>query len=89
MYAAIDGVPVSNLSDYRVQSPLFEFTLPEDNVFAYFGMDAPAGTTSPAVDAGVYLLLAPLRVGEHTLEIRGTFDELGYTIDTTFHITVR
>jgi hypothetical protein len=59
LFAAIDGVPVNNLGSYRVESPLFEFApLPPDNVFG-----APAGTTSPAVDAGVYLLLAPLAVG--------------------------
>ena len=88
LFASIDGVPVANLGDYRVESPLFEFTLPEDNLFAFFGLDAPGGTTSPAVDAGVYLLLAPLSVGKHTLHIEGSFDVMGITFDNTFHITV-
>ena len=89
LFAIIDGVPVKNLGDYRVESPLFEFTLPEDNLFEFFGLDAPAGTTSPAVDAGVYLLVAPLRTGQpHTIRVGGTFDNLGFSIDTTFQITV-
>ena len=88
LFAVIDGVPVTNLDAYRVESPLFEFTLPEDNLFAFFGLDAPAGTTSPAVDAGVYLLLAPLPPGTHTVQVGGTFDLLSYSIDTTFNITV-
>jgi hypothetical protein len=84
LFAAIDGVPVNNLSAYRVESPLFEFgPLPPDNVFG-----APAGTTSLAVDAGVYLLLAPFSVGTHTIHVGGTFDEFGLTYDTTFNITV-
>lgn len=89
LFATIDGVPVNNLDAYRVESPLFEFgPLPEDNLFALFGLDAPAGTTSLAVDAGVYLLLAPLNVGTHVLQFGGTFDEFGFSIDTTYNITV-
>ncbi len=89
LFAEIDGKPVNNLGAYRVESPLFEFgPLPEDNLLAFFGVDAPAGTTSPSVDAGVYLFLAPLRVGQHEIHIGGTFDEFGLSIDTTFEITV-
>lgn len=88
-FAVIDGVPVNNLDAYRVESPLFEFgPLPEDNLFEFFGLDAPAGTTSPAVDAGVYVLLAPLSVGEHVLHFGGTLDEFNFAIDTTYIITV-
>jgi hypothetical protein len=84
LIAVIDGVPVQDLAAYRVESPLFEFgPLPPDNV-----LGAPAGTTSLAVDAGVYLMLAPLRPGSHTIHVRGTFDEFNVTFDTTFNITV-
>ena len=88
--ATIDAVPVSNLLSYRTQSPLFEFTLPENNVLEFQGIEAPAGTTAQAVDAGVYLLIRPLSRGTtHTIRVQGTFDELGTTIDTTFRITVQ
>jgi hypothetical protein len=84
LIAVIDGVPVQNLTAYRVESPLFEFgPLPADNV-----LGAPAGTTSLAVDAGIYLMLTPLSPGSHTIHVRGTFDEFAFTIDTTFNITV-
>jgi hypothetical protein len=87
--ASLDGRAIGNLSAYRAGSPLFEFgPLPEDNLFAFFGLDAPEGTTSPSVDAGVYLLLTPLSVGDHKLTVRGTFDDAGVSIDTTFIITV-
>jgi hypothetical protein len=86
--ASIDGVSVANVEGYRSESPLFEFVLPEDNLFAYFGFDAPAGTTSDSVDAGFYLLLRPLPPGTHTVTVAGTSPELESSIDTTFHITV-
>jgi len=82
--AMIDGKLVRNLDDYRVDSPLFEFgPLPENNF-----LGAPSGATSLSVDAGVYLLLAPLSIGQHTIRVGGTFDEFGVSIDTTFIITV-
>jgi len=88
-FAVIDGVPVNNLDAYRVESPLFEFgPLPENNYLKFLGVDAPAGATSPSVDAGVYLLLAPLRVGEHVIHFGGTLDEFFFSIDTTYIITV-
>ncbi len=88
-FAVIDGVPVNNLDGYRVESPLFVFgPLPENNLLQFLGVDAPAGATSPSVDAGVYLLLAPLSLGEHVLHFGGTFDEFAFSIDTTYIITV-
>jgi len=81
--ASIDGVPVNDLGSYRVESPLFEFgPLPADNIFG-----APAGTTSLAVDAGIYLFVAPLTVGTHTIHVQGSIPGF-VSIDTTFHITV-
>ena len=88
-FVEIDGKSVKNLGAYRVESPLFEFgPLPEDNLLAFFGVDAPAGTTSDSVDAGVYLLIAPLNVGRHVIRVRATLDEFRASIDTTFKITV-
>jgi hypothetical protein len=88
VFAVIDGKPVNNIQAYRVESPLFEWgPLPDDNIFQFFGLDAPEGTTSLAVDAGYYLLLAPLNVGEHVISFGGMFGD-GSVIDTTYLITV-
>jgi len=87
--ASIDSVPVVDVESYREQSPLFEFTLPENNLLQFQGVDAPAGTTAMSVDAGVYLLLNPLSPGDHTIHVHGTFSEFATTIDTTFHISVQ
>ena len=84
LFAEIDGEEVIFLDAYRSESPLFVFgPLPADNIFG-----VEAGTTSPSVDAGVYLFLPPLSVGEHEIHFGGTFDEFGFSIDTTYHITV-
>jgi hypothetical protein len=92
LFATIDGTPMRNLGAYRVQSPLFQFgPLPEDNVLAFvYGddVDFPPGATSLSVDAGVYLLLAPLNVGKHTIHFGGTADEFDSIIDTTYIVTV-
>jgi hypothetical protein len=89
--ATINGVPVKNLEAYRGESPLFAFTLPKDNIFEYWygAGTAPAGTTSLSVDAGVYLLLAPLNKGTHTIHFEGTFTQFGGSINTTYLITVK
>src|SRR5215472_9058485 len=81
--AEIDGRSVLNLPSYRHQSPLFTFgPLPADNLL---GM--PVGTTAQSVDDGIYLLLPPLSVGEHTIHFAATVEGVG-TLDTTYFITV-
>ncbi len=84
LFAEIDGVAV-DLTPYRFVSPLFTWgPLPADNI-----LGAPEGTTSEAVDAGYYLLLTPLTVGNHTIRFGGTFGgPLTGSIDTTYVIRV-
>lgn len=80
--AEIDGVPVQNVTAYRVQSPDFDFTAPADNLNGI-----PAGSGQSTAD-GYYLLLAPLSAGPHTIHFTGTFADFGFTIDTTYHLVV-
>ena len=82
--ASIDGVEVQNLSQYFALSPLYEFTNPEDNI-----LGVPAGSVGESVGSGVYLMLAPLSPGEHTIHLRGTYPDLEYTADKTFNFTVK
>jgi hypothetical protein len=46
--ADLDGRRIENLSAFRIQSSVFGFILPDDNLYAL-----PAGTYFPAVDDGV------------------------------------
>jgi hypothetical protein len=83
-FVQIDGVTV-DLAPFRIETPLFEWgPLPENNLFQSFGLNAPAGTTSPAIGAGYFLLLEPLSVGQHVINI----GPVGASPDITFNITV-
>jgi hypothetical protein len=70
--ASIDGVPVKDLFAFRAQSPPGGFTLriPEGSLFTEFGFSP--GDRFPAVADGYFLLLKPLKPGEHTLSVSMT-----------------
>jgi hypothetical protein len=92
LHASIDGVPVQDLTAYRVQSPVFSYSMPsfappDQNVAQFFGIDF-AGTVSPAVGDGYYLLLTPLPRGEHVINFGGTNRSGSFALDITYHITV-
>jgi len=98
MSAEIDGCPVENLEQYLVPSPQFTFgPLPENNVLQWLGIDAPAGTTSISVANGIYLMLAPLSIGKHTIHFEGTFEftqdpdgfDFVFIQDVTYEIIVK
>jgi hypothetical protein len=63
----VDGIAIKNLQ--RAQSEVFEVALPADSVFVApcYPSPVPAGIYSPAVADGFYVLLSPLRLGNHTI----------------------
>ena len=79
----IDGDVVKHVGQYRTESPLFDVTVPENNIF---GLDP--GTYGPSLDEGYYLMHAPLNAGHHTLHFHGSLPTLPFTLDITYHITV-
>jgi hypothetical protein len=90
LHASIDGVPVQDVSSYRVTSPVFSFTLPAtiDNLCTAFGGTVAGTTISPVVGDGYYLMLAPLPPGTHTLKFGGAVPSVGFSIDNTYQIKV-
>jgi hypothetical protein len=83
MFAQIDGRSVLNVSQYRVTSPVFSYTLPDNNIEG-----VPAQVVYPAVGDGVYLMVAPLSPGQHTIRFGGDFGPGNFALDITYHITV-
>lgn len=97
LHASIDGKAVGDLdpqsTPYRVcagpvarcSAPSFSISLPAENAYG-----VPAGTYEPAVDDGVYLLVAPLAPGKHTIDFGGTANFLGteFSEDVTYHLVV-
>jgi hypothetical protein len=85
----VDGKSIEGLDGYRVQSPLYTFgPLPDNNILQSFGLDAPAGSTSLSVADGVYLMLAPLPVGPHTIHFHAEIPDFLFFIDVTYHLDV-
>lgn len=80
--ATIDGFEVPDIEDYLVTSPLYYFTVPDDNV-----LGVPAGS-GWSVGYGTMLPIAPLSVGQHTIHLHGEIPSFGYVGDLTFYITV-
>jgi hypothetical protein len=86
--ADIDGRGVQGLAGYRVTSPLFSFTLPADNFLEFFGVPgADPGTYYPSADDGIYLMVAPLSAGSHTVHFHAMFNP-SFTLDITYNLVV-
>ncbi len=68
LHASIDGqeIPSIELEKYRIQSPPFYFTLPENNI-----LDLPTNTTTAAVSDGNWVFVKPLSPGKHEIGFRG------------------
>jgi hypothetical protein len=82
-FARIDGVSVDPVP-FRMDTPLFEWgPLPVNNVFQFLGLTAPAGTTSPAVGVGYFLLLEPLSGGQHVISYGFVGSPPGVTLNIT------
>ena len=86
--ASIDGVEIKDIRKYRVQSPFFNTTLAENNVFG-----APGGPSKAVSDAFV-LFLQPLSPGKHELHMsQSTLDNpttgtQSFAYDVTYHLMV-
>jgi hypothetical protein len=84
----VDGIVVKNLR--RVQSDVFEVALPADSVFVApcYPLPVPDGIYSPAVSDGYYVLLNPLRVGNHTIHFYGENPAGTPAQSVTYNLTV-
>jgi hypothetical protein len=85
--ASIDGVPLQDLPNYRAESPLFNVTLPEGNIFGVPEM------SSEAVSDGYWVMLQPLSVGDHNLSIQGAgrpalTEPGGIVTQVTYRLTI-
>jgi len=77
IHASLDGIRIPNLEKYRVQTNLFNFTLPENNI-----LNLTAQTTQSVAD-GNWLFLKPLPPGIHKLIAKGDVNGNVSTIE--FH----
>lgn len=95
MFLEVDGERVQ-LRRHRVTSPSFAFSLPENNLLQFFGVNAPAGSCIPgtscepylAAGDGTYVMLAPLSDGGHTVHFGGSLPAFGFSLEITYHLLV-
>lgn len=77
LHASLDGISIPSLEKYRVQTNLFNFTLPENNI-----LNLTAQTTQSVAD-GNWFFLKPLPPGIHKLISKGDVNGNVSTIE--FH----
>jgi hypothetical protein len=84
----VDGQAIQDLKErFRVQSPAFVFTIPDDNLFTAIGEGTfKAGSYFPAIDDAVYVMLAPLPPGHHKIYLSGSSE--GFSLDVTYYLNV-
>jgi len=81
----VDGVAYDITEDYLVYSDPFSFTLPEDNMFQYFGIPVDPGTYEPGVAYTYHVMLAPLSRGQHTIHIYANLEAAGWGTSEVFY----
>jgi hypothetical protein len=87
--SSVDSQPVTTLK--HIKSIVFDVALPGDNVFnALCGGPGtvPANIYSPAADDGIYVLLKPLKVGQHRLHFHAENVSQSFVEDITYLFTV-
>jgi hypothetical protein len=67
---SIDGKKIPDLRKYRVQSPLFDVTFANNNAFG------KGGGPTKAISDGYWLILSPLSLGKHRLDVSGSSIDL-------------
>jgi hypothetical protein len=85
----ITGTAIENLDNFRIQSPPFNVTFPENNVFGI----SPGQTQS--VSDGIWIILKPLPPGEHKIGFKGisvdftTGAKNTFVSDASYNVIVR
>ena len=81
LHLTIDYIPITHLERYRVQSPVFSITIPDNSLFtAVYGTPFPAGAYSPSVDDGWDVMVYPLPPGHHVIHFGSNWNDITYYI---------
>jgi hypothetical protein len=84
----IDGEVIADPFAYRAQSPPGGFALRFGELLSDFGFAPEPDPRNPAVADGYWILLSPLRRGEHEIHFHATEPTAGFDLDVTYRITV-
>ena len=91
-YVVLDGVRYENLRpQYEVPITRFKYDVPAgDNIYTANGTQGVVGTVDPSFATGIYILLAPLSPGKHTIRFGGQSKLLStpFVLDVSYDLTV-
>jgi len=85
----VDGVNVENLSKFRIDSPMFNFTTPQNGLFDLHSAN------SSSVSDGFFVMLKPFPSGTHEVHWSGILggpadiSPQNQPEDVTYHLTVK
>lgn len=65
LQVTVDGLSIQALKNYRIQSPIFDITFPENNIYG-----VSAGP-SKGVSDGYWVFLEPFSAGKHEIDFSG------------------
>jgi hypothetical protein len=91
LQASVDGTNIQGLQGYRAQSPLFNFTVPKNNIV---GISTDSSNNTQGVSNGYWVFLKPVTAGSHTVHFSGvstTYAATGvntYSTEVKYHLTV-
>lgn len=85
--ATLNGVAFNNLRNYRFTSDLYDFEANPELVDCLNDVCLAADDKLGLAD-GYWLMLKPLSRGHHTLNFQGEIEEVGLSLNVTYHITV-
>jgi hypothetical protein len=80
--AKVNGIGIKDLAKSRIQSPLFNFTLPKNNI-----LELPPQTTTQAISDGNWVFLKPLAIGEHVIHFKGGLKSINATTTAETNIS--
>jgi hypothetical protein len=84
--AVIDGESIGNLEDFRVESPIFNFKVPDANPIEK--LKGHEGQDSQGISDGYWILLESITIGVHTIHFRGIIPP-NFELDVNYKISVR
>jgi hypothetical protein len=76
--ATVDGVSIKGLEKYRVQSPVFNFTLGRNNILGF----PEQATATQEVSDGNWVFLKPLPMGMHVIYFKGGLKSINATANS-------
>ncbi len=86
----VDGRSLENLDGYRTRTEpgeAFMVSVPMNDIWGVVAAGATPGLHGPSVEDGVYVMLAPLTPGRHTIHFAASLGDF-FILDVTYHITV-